>query len=125
LTDQDAAERNKAGRDANVAQVKPALTTIKTRRPLCGGLVFQSPEPAKEQKPKRAKKAKIKNDPKFVAAERELRDRWLERVNASPLIAEGKYDVARQLPPAPAPPAPVARAARAMSGKQMSLLNAA
>ena len=44
-----------------------------------------------------AKKPKAKNDPRLVAAARELRDRWLERVNADPtaLPSEGKYDVSR------------------------------
>jgi hypothetical protein len=52
---------------------------------------------AKRAKP--AKKQKLKNDPKHVAAARELRDRWLERVNADPsaLLSPGKYDVARQI----------------------------
>ena len=56
----------------------------------------------------------MKNDPKLVAAARELRDRWLEQVNAdggtggaggaSVLQANGKYDVSKRLPaPAPAP----------------------
>ena len=57
-------------------------------------------------KPKREKKPKAKNDPKQVSAARELRDRWMEQVNASggpaAIGAEGKYDVARVLP-APAP----------------------
>jgi hypothetical protein len=30
-----------------------------------------------------------------VAAARELRDRWLERVNAVPRLSAGKYDVSR------------------------------
>jgi len=44
------------------------------------------PEPALEKPPKpaRVKNPKVKNDPKLVAAARELRDRWLERVNADP-----------------------------------------
>jgi hypothetical protein len=33
-------------------------------------------------KPERAKKPKAKNDPKLVAAARELRDRYLEHVNS-------------------------------------------
>jgi len=36
------------------------------------------PEPVVE-KPKREKKPKVKNDPKHIAAARELRDRWLEQ----------------------------------------------
>jgi hypothetical protein len=48
----------------------------------------------------------VKNDPKLVAAPRELRDRWLERVNAnaSALAGRRKYDVSRQSVPAPAEP---------------------
>ena len=41
---------------------------------------------------------KAKADPKLVAAARELRDRWLERVNAAEVVSEGKYDVGRALP---------------------------
>jgi hypothetical protein len=60
------------------------------------------PEPAPVpvvEKPKREKKPKRKNDPKLVAAARELRDRWLEHANADPsmLLPTGKYDVARAL----------------------------
>jgi hypothetical protein len=42
------------------------------------------------------------DDPHFVAKARELRDRWLEHVNADPsgLIGAGKYEVARRLPEA-------------------------
>jgi len=39
----------------------------------------------------------VKNDPRLVAAARELRDRWLEQVNATPVLSQGKYDVSRQL----------------------------
>jgi hypothetical protein len=40
-----------------------------------------------------------KYDPKLIAAARELRDRWLEEVQANPslLLPRGKYDVARHL----------------------------
>ena len=55
---------------------------------------------AKVQKVKEPKK-KVKNDPKLVAAARELRDRWLEEVNGPGgerlLVGNGKYDVSRQL----------------------------
>ena len=52
------------------------------------------------EKPKREKKPKAKHDPMLVAAARELRDRWLERVNADPwmLVSSAKYDVARSVP---------------------------
>lgn len=52
---------------------------------------------------KLARKARQKNDPKYVAAARELRDRYLEEANApgSELLlapaSHGKYDVSRQL----------------------------
>ena len=81
-----------------------------------------APAPVVEKaKPKREKKPKAKIDPKHVAAARELRDRWLEPVNADPslLVAQGKYDVAKALAspsgetlaPIPALPAPQAIAA--------------
>jgi hypothetical protein len=61
-----------------------------------------SAEPAAKAKPKREAKVpgvKRKNDPKLVAAARELRDRWLERVNLAGgerlLPTSGKYDVTR------------------------------
>jgi len=42
----------------------------------------------------------------LVAKARELRDRWLERVNADPsaLLASGKYEVCKELTAPPAPP---------------------
>jgi hypothetical protein len=44
---------------------------------------------------------------KLAAAARELRDRWLEQVNATPLVSQAKYDLSRaMLPPAPPPPLP-------------------
>ena len=65
---------------------------------MSGGLRFASSAPAApEAKAKREKAPKQKNDPKLVAAARELRDRWLEQVNATPLIGCGKYDVSRQI----------------------------
>ena len=43
----------------------------------------------------------MKAAPKLLAAARELRDRWLEQVNAAELRREGKCDVARSLPQSP------------------------
>ncbi len=72
-----------------------------------GGLRFAPPTPGKSEtvKPNREPKpkthrVKVKNDPRLVAAARELRDRWLEQVNGGQyqLTGEGKYDVARALP---------------------------
>jgi hypothetical protein len=48
-------------------------------------------------KPRRARTARRKHDPKLIAAARELRDRWLEQVNATPLPSHGKYDITRAL----------------------------
>ena len=50
----------------------------------------------KSEKPKREPRKKAKNDPKFVAAARELRDRWLEKVNTTPAALDcAKYEVSR------------------------------
>ena len=69
-----------------------------------GGLRFVPPTPAgasksAAEKPKRQKHQKQKNDPQYIAAARELRDRYLEEVNAGRLLpmANGKYDVGRQI----------------------------
>ena len=43
---------------------------------------------------------KQKNDPRYVAAAQELRDRYLEQINSGailPTAAQGKYDVSRAL----------------------------
>jgi ribosomal protein S18 acetylase RimI-like enzyme len=58
-------------------------------------------------KPKRAKKPKQKFDPKYVAAARELRDRYLEHVNANPEALDapaGKYHVVKLIDSRPAQP---------------------
>jgi hypothetical protein len=47
--------------------------------------------------PKPAPRPKMKNDPRLVAAARELRDRWLEKVNSSPILSNGKYNVTRAI----------------------------
>jgi hypothetical protein len=85
-------------------------------RPPSRGVWIAPPPPTKEQiaaakKAEKAKKVKaprprMKNDPKLVAAARELRDRYTEQINAAPgtLLspsASGKYDVSRQLESAP------------------------
>lgn len=74
------------------------------------GLRFDIPKqgeavPEKSQHAAKPKAERVKRacDPRLVAAARELRDRWLERVNADPSIFEsnGKYDVGRALPSPP------------------------
>jgi hypothetical protein len=104
---------------------KPAATGGPTKP--AGGLWFApppgtpgtpgTPEP-KAEKPKRVR-LRMKNDPKLIAAARELRDRYLEQVNSEQLLpaAQGKYDVScpRQLEAGAAP----------MSIQQTPLLKAA
>ena len=60
---------------------------------------------AKPVKAPRAKREKQKNDPKLVAAARELRDRWLEHVSDGRVLAgsQGKYAVGRSLDVRPHP----------------------
>ena len=70
------------------------------------GLMFDIPQqgeplpetikPVKQPKPK-AEKARRVCDPRLASAARELRDRWLEQVNAAPLLSCGKYDVSRAI----------------------------
>jgi len=71
-----------------------------------GGMRFGAPpkegaveEKVKKEKPEKQPRAKVKNDPKLVAAARELRDRWLEKANEDPsaFLANGKYDVSRMI----------------------------
>jgi hypothetical protein len=74
-----------------------------------GGFRFASEvAPAAAKTAKNAKAAKIakpkaKIDARFLAAGRELRDRYLEHVNAGAMMLEaaGKYDVTRALPESP------------------------
>ncbi|TVQ50951.1 MAG: hypothetical protein EA377_13570, partial [Phycisphaerales bacterium] len=75
-----------------------------------GGLRFGPPpeeveaQKAETAKRKAEKKPKQKNDPKLVAAARELRDRYIEQINEGLLLppsACGKYDVSRALEAAP------------------------
>jgi hypothetical protein len=61
------------------------------------------PEPEKVEKPTRVRPPREKEaltfDPRFLKQNRELRDRYLERVNGGLILPEGgKYDVSRALP---------------------------
>ena len=73
--------------------------------------VSNSPVP---HSPPKLRKPKAKNDPRLVAAARELRDRWMEKVNSDPsiLLSQGKYDVSKESPvvsrPLPVKALPVA-----------------
>src|SRR4051794_35175662 len=65
-----------------------------------GGLRFASPTTAlAKTEPSKRSRQKLKNDPKLIAAARELRDRWRERVNSGQDLpqAAAKYDLTRRL----------------------------
>ena len=68
-------------------------------RPALGRLQFVVPKQKKDAGETPTPRKKQKNDPKLVAAARELRDRWLERVNDDPAMlqggSQGKYEVSR------------------------------
>ncbi len=101
-------EKKSHGRDARVT--KTASQPIPPVGLGSGGLRFAQIVPVEmessQEKTKREKKkikihrVRQKNDPRLVAAARELRDRWLEDVNAGraalPMSA-GKYDVGRTM----------------------------
>ena len=80
---------------------KAAIAETKTANVPLGGFQFQAaqptapaPAPAKSKPPR---KPPGKVDPKLIAKARELRDRYLEHVNASLVLpaSGGKYDVSR------------------------------
>ena len=96
-------ERKKAA----VGEKQPTMATVGVRfgpPPASPGVSppaaqAQSDSMAKAKREKKPKPVK-KNDPKLVAAARELRDRYLEEVNSGRALLEaqvGKYDVTRAL----------------------------
>ena len=101
-------KRAKAAKATPVAPVRPPEVSS-------GGFWFApaSAMPAVEALPAKRtdapaeKRAKAKNDPRLVAAARELRDRWLEEMNARrhSSTAAGKYDVTRLPSPSARVPA--------------------
>ncbi len=69
-----------------------------------GALRFSLPTPQKPEvmdKPKPVKRTKVKADPRMISAARELRDRWLERINETPILPSAKYEVCRQISESP------------------------
>ena len=69
-----------------------------------GGLRFAVTKPPEsEPERKRDRRQKLKNDPRLVAAARELRDRYLERINHGALVpqTQARYEVARAIPDQP------------------------
>jgi hypothetical protein len=85
------AARPRKGAGAMPAKQKPA--------PTLGRLQFARPAEPKPAPPRREPRQKVKNDPRLVAAARELRDRWLEQVNAGAIVpqVQGRYDVGRAI----------------------------
>ena len=87
------------------ARVKPLRAEPRPAVGLLSGFRFASDEKPRAQKAQKAGRTKAaksppaKIDPKFFAAARELRDRWMERVNedASALSSNGKYETTRAL----------------------------
>jgi hypothetical protein len=61
------------------------------------GLRFEPPQKPAAEKPKKAPRAKLKNDPKHVAAARELRNRYLEQFNGGLALPRGKYAVGQEI----------------------------
>lgn len=100
-------DQEKKSRRASGGRKKAKPVQVQSRNSIsAGGLRFGPPpevkqaEEAKEKKPK----MRYKNDPQYVAAARELRDRYIEQINAGLLLppsACGKYDVSRALEAAP------------------------
>jgi hypothetical protein len=92
-----------------VAKPVPVLTrepvtanSLKTRGlrfgPVGVGALPASPPPPAKATPTaaaRPPRKTTKNDPRLVIAARELRDRWLEQVNTTPLIGCEKYAVSK------------------------------
>jgi hypothetical protein len=81
------------------AKVRKELVVVNPRAISAGGLRFSTVVPSvieEKVKPKE-KKAKQRNDPRLVAAARELKDRWLEQVNGGMYLpmGNGKYEVSR------------------------------
>jgi hypothetical protein len=60
-------------------------------------MILPAPTVEIQKKPKAPKPKAVKNDPKIVAAARELRDRWLERINQTPILPSARYEVCRQI----------------------------
>ncbi|MGN6626547.1 MAG: hypothetical protein ACTHLN_07995, partial [Tepidisphaeraceae bacterium] len=87
---------------------QPLNPSTTQRAPARNGLSFTIPLPdavvpvaaapvkaAKPAKPPKAPKPKRVCDPRVASAARELRDRWLEHVNAEPIVPRAKYDLTR------------------------------
>jgi hypothetical protein len=104
-------DRRRSGSSSLTSDLRP-LTSKAKRPPLnmsCGLRTVDEVAPAPRARAKREPRAKTKCDPKLIAAARELRDRWLEKVNAGVLLpAEaGKYELTRRIAASRAVSAPM------------------
>jgi len=99
---EEAARKNKANRKAGGGSSQRLdVCHPQARRPL--------PEVMSQNtQKKKPPRVKPKHDPRLGAAARELRDRWLERVNddSSVRLLHGKYEVSRELDVATSEPNP-------------------
>ncbi len=81
-----------------VRKPKKELVVVNPSAISSGGLRFGAVVPSViEEKIEPKEKKQTKNDPRLVAAARELKDRWLERINSGQYLpmANGKYEVSR------------------------------
>jgi hypothetical protein len=82
-----------------VRKPKKELVVVNPRAIAAGGLRFAitAPSVIEEKVEIKEKKARQKNDPRLVAAARELKDRWLEEINSGRYLpmGNGKYEVSR------------------------------
>src|SRR5688500_615079 len=95
-----AAPRKRSGETPKPQKQTQSIVTTAACR-----LHFTPLAPPAKEKPKRVARPKVKNDPKLVAAARELRDRYLEHVNAATGLPgpTGKYHVSRWVESRPTP----------------------
>jgi hypothetical protein len=83
-----------------VRKAKKELVVVNPSAIASGGLRFGSVVPSViEEKIEPKEKKQTKNDPRLVAAARELKDRWLGEINSGRYlpIGNGKYEVSRRI----------------------------
>ena len=85
--DKEARARRRSARRAAQQDAEARVSTV-----AAGGLRFGSSDKATPKPKVKKKKVPTKNHPRLVAASRELRDRWLERIAAEPSLLESSAD---------------------------------
>jgi ribosomal protein S18 acetylase RimI-like enzyme len=94
--EQRALPEKPAGRPKAKAKIIAPAPTV-SRYAISRSTLYFAPRPEEKpiQKP-RPKRPAVKSNPRLLAMARELRDRWIELVNAGELVlADARYDVAR------------------------------